>query len=240
MRWMTICALAALVIAPTGALAGTAEDPEVADPAGDAGVEGNALPLGGDDVDILAAWFATNGTGTWAHLELASFDAHPEDVVFTVDATLSEERWIGVGYGSYIVPYPPFRTQGFQGCTGTGDQRPNCTTLPGEMLEERSGFAVRIPPSWIASESGLREPTAQVAAYTLWPAVTFDEAGPGEPYLFDENATESASEDAGSGAGGEAAAIHDEGREVPGYGSALTATAASAAVLAGGRTGRWP
>lgn len=188
MRWTLAAPVLLIVLAPATALAGTPEDPEVEDPQGDAGVEGTALP-GGEDFDILAAWFTTNDTGTWAHLELSSFDTHPEDVVFSVDATLSGDRWIGVGYGSYVMPFPPFRTQGFQGCLGAGDGQPNCTTLPGEMLDDRPGFAVRIPPTWIQDEPRLREPTARVAAYAMWPAVTFDEAGPGDAYPLPGNDT---------------------------------------------------
>lgn len=189
MRWTLLLAALALVSVPSTGLAGTPEDPEITDPRGDAGVEDVAAPTGAEDFDIVAAWFTTNETGTWATLELVSFEVHPEDVVFTVDATLSDDRWIGVGYGSYVIPFPPFRTQGFQGCTGTDGQEPNCTSLPGEMLDERPGFTVQIPSSWIDGEPRLREPTAQVAAYAMFPAVAFDEAGPGESYPLETDGT---------------------------------------------------
>lgn len=232
MRWTLTCTLALLVLAPASALAGTPEDPEVEDPAGDAGIEGQALPSGGDDVDILAAWFTTDDTGTWAHLELASFDVHPEDVVFSVDADLSEERWIGVGYGSYLVPFPPFRTQGFQGCTGIEGQRPNCTKLPGRMLADRPGFAVHVPDEWIAGEPRLRSPTAHVAAYTMWPAVTFDEAGPGEDHLLEANGSEETNRNGIERSGGRAREATDRQKEREASGPGLAPTAIAAVGLA--------
>lgn len=238
MRWTLGCLLALTVLAPSTALAGTAEDPEVSDPAGDAGVEDRPLPAGTEDLDIVAAWFANNETGTWAHLQLVSFDVHPEDVVFSVDASLSEDRWIGVGYGSYVAPFPPFRTQGFQGCTGAGGGEPNCTQLPGEMLDDHPGFAVRIPPSWIEDEQRLRDPTARVAAYTMWPAVTFDEAGPGEVYPLENDTSDEETEDdvAASEAAGSTA--DGESRGVPGPGLAGAVAAASLAALAGRKASR--
>lgn len=232
MRRTLICTIALTVLAPATALGGTPEAAEITDPAGDAGVEGTAVPVGGEDVDIVAGWFTTNETGTWAYLELVSFDVHPEDVVFSVDATLSEDRWLGVGYGSYVLPFPPFRTQGFQGCTGQGDRQPNCTTLPGEMLEDREGFAVRIPSAWIDGEDRLWEPTATVAAYTMWPAVTFDEAGPGDPYPLDTNGT---SDEPLATAGNDAPepAPSEADRSIPGpsLGALVTALAAGASVM---------
>lgn len=234
MRWSLVFAALSLVLAPTTALAGTPEEPEITDPTGDAGVEGIAAPAGGEDLDIRAAWFTANDTGIWANLELVSFEVHPEDVVFSVDASLSEDRWFGVGYGSYIVPFPPFRTQGFQGCTGTEGQQPNCTTLEGEMLDDRPGFAVRIPPGWIEGEDRLRDPTATVAAYAMFPAVTFDQAGPGEAYPLQNDTTDETNLTS-TASGAPPDRTDGDESPVPGPGLAATAIAACAVALVAGR-----
>lgn len=237
MRWTLLSTAVLLVLAPTTALAGTPKDPEVTDPTGDAGVEEIAAPAGAEDFDIVAAWFTTNDTGTRAHLELVSFDVHPEDVVFTVDATLLEDRWLSVGYGSYVIPFPPFRTQGFQGCTGPGDRGPNCTTLSGQMLDDRPGFAVRIPSGWIEGEPRLREPTARVAAYVLEPAVSFDEAPPGKAYPLSPNGTEASDREGGANATPASTQTDptqpdSDPNLVPGIGLAATASATALGALA--------
>lgn len=132
------------------------------------------------------------------------------------------------------MPFPPFRTQGFQGCVGTGDQQPNCTTLPGEMLDDRPGFAVRIPSSWIDGEPRLREPTARAAAYAMWPAVAFDEAGPGQAYPLPANRSQEGNLTSTTDRAGPSEPGDDE-RRAPGPGLAALALGMTVAAGLAGR-----
>lgn len=56
--------LAALLAATAPASAGSADAPEVTDPAGDAGPNGAAVPAGFEDLDIVAAWFENENADT--------------------------------------------------------------------------------------------------------------------------------------------------------------------------------
>lgn len=78
--------VSALLAASSG-LAGTADDPEITDPSGDASV---STDLSGDFsgmVDITQAWVVKDGADLAFHLQVAGSDVSFEDAGTTVDAT---------------------------------------------------------------------------------------------------------------------------------------------------------
>jgi len=194
-----VVVVGALLAAPA-ALAGSANEPEISDPAGDAGPAGVPLGASAADFDIRAAWFETDEDGTWVALQLTSFDVHPPDVLFGVYAPIGD-GWIGVGYATFLFPFPPFVVEGYGGCHApTQDAEPECGQLEGELLPDGNGFRLLLPQEWVAAGAEFGESYAIVMAFPMAPvpiddervwtlagpafgAMVLDAAGPGRTYV---------------------------------------------------------
>lgn len=227
-KTLTSIVLCLLTVLP--ASGGSAEAPEILDPAGDAAALGVPLGAGAASLDIVRGWFETRAQTTTVHLVTAGGDARAPNAVLTVAFRVGDAD-VWAGYGRVVMPEGV--VESFYGCRSDGaEDDGDCRDLAGEARPDGRGFAVEIPADWLPAGATARDPRAR--AYLLEPPVTemqvfggltFDEAGPGSAY------TSPRSVDARVDTASVGSPAEDP-RAVPGAGALAAAVAGLAAALA--------
>lgn len=211
MRLIVLLSLSILL--PTAA-AGTAEAPEVTDPAGDAGPNGTAIPAGAEDVDVTAVWFESENLDTIDLVIQTAGDSRQRPNTIWLQNFEANKTAYRAGYVDAmggVVPMFSFKgmfvcpVEGFPesciGLDGAPQGRLYRITMPRANLSNpRIGDAITISDGAVLSSSFFGPDVV------LW-----DTTPPGLPYLFAKGAGAAGNATAGAagaaaGAGGAAGA----------------------------------
>lgn len=261
MRLLRVAALllGLLATAPASVHAGSAEDPEVTDPRGDAGPVPS--PAGFDWADITALWFeeadrAEGGGGVRLTIQVAALEHDPPGEVgahFRVG-----DAWWLAGWTTIVFPAPPFSHVGGFYCPADADGKVPDSSLcggleavagvggddrftallpsetfgfaPGTAIDEPRGYAVDVVSAQADVQGGWIEVTEKGRSFTL--AAPGVEATPKDSNF--EGGTGGAADDAtlfaGDEDGGGAQQI-GRGRDAPGAAPLLAFLALAFAAL---------